>query len=66
MKKQIKFREWFIAQHGDRPSKLETHELQNNYMAAHYQMTEARHLLEKCNEYDARETSALYAWQAKK
>ena len=63
-KQDSEFRAWFVAQHGQRPSPAETHELQAEYMRAQELLNTRRRLLEQCNDYDARETSALYAWQA--
>ena len=58
------FLAWFVEQHGQRPSHAQTHELHAEYTQALELLNTRRRLLAQCNEYDARETSALYAWQA--
>lgn len=63
-KQESEFKTWFIEQHGRRPSPMQSHELQSQVMQADEAARKARRLLERCDEYDARETSALYAWRA--
>jgi hypothetical protein len=63
-KEESEFLAWFVAQHGQRPSQSKTHELQAEYMRAQELLNTCRRLLEQCNDYDARETSSLYAWHA--
>ena len=63
-KQDSEFRAWFVEQHGKRPSSAQIHQLQAEYMCVQEQLNTCRRLLEQCNDYDARETSALYAWKA--
>lgn len=63
-KEKSEFKAWFVKQHGKRPSKKPTFELQADYRQAQDLQNKCLLLLEKCYTYDAMQTSALYAWQA--
>lgn len=63
MEKKSEFLAWFVAQHGQRPSQLPIDKLEAEYMQAKELLNTRRRLLAQCNDYDAKETSALYAWQ---
>jgi hypothetical protein len=58
------FAEWFVSQHGKRPSSKNMDVLmrERNYLAA--QADRAARLVEACELWDERRTSALWAWQA--
>ena len=60
------FVDWFRAQHGNRPgSNIPTWKLLEDVELARRKLRSAEILLAAREEYDARETSALYAWTAR-
>lgn len=60
------FANWFRAQHGNRPgSNVPTWKLLEDVQRARLKLRSAEILLAAREEYDAREASALYAWQAR-
>ena len=60
------FSTWFVAQHGSRPGgKVPTWKLREDVELARRGLRSAEILLAAREEYDARETSALYAWNAR-
>lgn len=60
----MKFDEWFVAQHGKRPSKKSLDELMRERNEFASRADEARRLAEACDLWEKRRTSALWAWQA--
>lgn len=65
MKNVSEFSKWFESQHGKRPSKLPLDELmadRNNKCSI---AENAKYLVDRCNMWEEKRTSALYAWQAR-
>lgn len=58
----MKFKDWFIEQHGKRPSSKNILQLINEADMAEKQAVAARRLVEDCREWELRQQSALYAW----
>lgn len=58
------FDDWFKAQHGPRPSRKDIAQLRRERAAASAEFADREQLVEDCDKWDARYTSALYAWQA--
>lgn len=63
--KDSKFVQWFIQQHGKRPSNLPYEDLVERFKKLHVEMLSARSLLDRCKEWDEKMNSALYAWRIK-
>ena len=61
----MKFSEWFVAQHGKRPSKEPIYELTKIANALHASYLRAEELEKACILWEAQRSSALYAWNAK-
>ena len=61
----MKFSEWFVAQHGKRPSKQPMSELIKISNALHISYRRADELEKACRLWDEKMNSALYAWNAK-
>lgn len=59
-----KFHAWFVAQHGKRPSKLPAGALMADKNSKRSAANIAERLVDACELWDAKETAALYAWQA--
>jgi hypothetical protein len=59
------FEKWFIAQHGERESKLYIADLRADYEKKRYQSDRAGELLHNCSLWDEKYESALYAWNAR-
>ena len=60
------FASWFRKQHGPRPAgTIPTWCLEDEVIKARRKALDAERLLAAREEYDAREESALYAWQAR-
>jgi hypothetical protein len=59
------FDDWFVAQHGKRPSRQPYHELEAEAKAVAILAAEAKSLLERVRLWDERRTSAMYAWNIK-
>ena len=59
----MKFSEWFVAQHGKRPSKEPIYELTKISNALHASYLRAEELEKACRLYDEKMTSAHYAWR---
>lgn len=66
MAKKSKFEKWFIEQHGKRPSSMEDCILEQDWLGKSLKEIVAKDLMVKTRQWDARHTSALYAWQAAK
>ena len=58
------FSAWFIEQHGKRPSNKTRDQLATLELHARWAANEAENLLARCDDYDNRMQSALYAWSA--
>lgn len=61
----MKFKEWFEAQHGKRPTNIPLCDLEDEVQKAQYSLRAAQALLHACDIWEARFQSALYAWQIK-
>ena len=59
------FNQWFLDQHGKRPSIKPLHQLVTESDKARAAFNAANALLRECEEYDRRMTSARWAWQAR-
>jgi hypothetical protein len=59
----MNFADWFIDQHGPRPSSKNIVQLVKEAIAIEEKATAARLLVQDCRAWDLRWTSALYAWQ---
>jgi hypothetical protein len=57
---------WFISQHGNRPSAMDSASLKLRFMHMEKDAHDAKALYLKCEMYDAQQKSALYAWCAAK
>lgn len=58
------FDRWFRRQHGPRPGgNVSTAELGQRLADATVKLSDARGVYQARRQYEARETSALYAWQ---
>ena len=64
MKKDSEFVRWFEEQHGKRPSNKPTDELMADRNSKLSVASNAERLVEACELWDMKQTSALYAWQA--
>lgn len=58
------FGAWFEAQHGKRPSNKPTDDLMADRNSKLSVAENAVRLVDACELWDAKQTSALYAWQA--
>jgi hypothetical protein len=59
----MKFEDWFIDQHGPRPSDKNIVQLVREANIAEAHAITTRLLVEDCRTWELRRTSALYAWQ---
>lgn len=59
------FDEWFVSQHGKPPSRKQLHELRTKVNILSDDLARAERLLREHEDYVARRTSALYAWNAR-
>lgn len=56
------FGEWFVAQHGQRPSARPTYEIAKSIEAAQHELSRLQSLYRACELWDEQAKSALYAW----
>lgn len=63
-KQKDEFMEWFVAQHGKRPSEKPSFDLRSEWINARDLAERTRSLYEQCERYDAQLTSAKYAKNA--
>ncbi len=59
------FQEWFIAQHGPRPDKIDLGLLRDRIESQHAILANDRILLRRLENWELSRTSALYAWNLK-
>ena len=64
-RKASSFDRWFVEQHGPRPSDVPLHEIQVQVRLARMSLAKDEARLRLLEEWEARRTSALYAWQIK-
>ena len=62
---KTKFSEWFIGQHGARPSRKPIAELRKDRDEKLSDADAAVRLVAACELWEAKRTSAFYAWQAR-
>jgi hypothetical protein len=58
------FNDWFVSQHGPRPSAKPLDELMKERNAKLAEVDTASRIVDACDLWDLRRTSALLAWQA--
>lgn len=63
--KDSRFMQWFIQQHGKRPSNVPCEDLIERFQKFHMEMLSAKTILDRCKEWDDKMNSALYAWRIK-
>lgn len=56
------FDRWFEAQHGERPSQEDSVSQRTRVKELRAELRIAEDMLEDCEEWDLRRTSALWAW----
>ena len=61
----MKFDQWFIKQHGKRPSRESPEALGSAAMDAQLDFLEAQRMARDCNLWDEQYKSAMYAWNIK-
>lgn len=59
------FEQWFVAQHGPRPSGLDTTVLRNRVRAQERTLRQDQSLLTAVERWEDLRNAALYAWQIK-
>ena len=59
------FNEWFIAQHGSRPSAKKSWDLLAEIQRTQYELSRLEALYQACELWDEQAKSALYAWNIK-